>query len=83
MLATQKWSIRNRVRWFPESAITIPTLAHVPGVIPDKHSRYRTKLIAMSQSAPHAALKKPRVMFVSERERARLVHLGKGRVLFE
>lgn len=70
---------RDRVDY---SISDFPTLAHVPGVEPDKKSRYRTKVMHMGDGKRRAILK-PRLLFASPRRQAQMIHLGGGRVLFQ
>ncbi|WP_119270875.1 hypothetical protein [Taklimakanibacter deserti] len=59
-----------------------PTLVHIRGIEPsERYSTIETKL-RNRRDRPHGAIKRPREMFVSNRE-ARLVHLGRGKVMME
>lgn len=81
MDAVQKWVLRRRAVTFADTEIAMPTLAHIPGVEPSK--RYCTAPARLERRASvHGSIKKPREMFASTRQ-ARLVHLGKGRVMME
>lgn len=65
----------------PESERKKPTLVHIPGV--EIANSYRTAITRMKgRREVHGAILKPREMFASTRD-ARLVHLGRGKVMME
>lgn len=69
-----------RLRHNPDSEVAWPTLAHIAGV--EINGRYRTKLFRRAERSPiHRSLKNPRLLFAFAFPR--LVHLGKGRTLFQ